>query len=88
MKNYRMYFLNKKSIDLTAEQAASVYTGLEAGVQRILINGDVFVSHQITSIERICGQELADLCDKEGVKVKDAPKLDRFLSYNTKLLNG
>lgn len=85
MKNYRINFIGNKYVDITAEQAANIYNGLEQNTPRILINGEVFMSHQITSIERIKGQELKDLCSLNKINCGDAPRIENYLS-NKKLL--
>lgn len=85
MKNYRIFFIGNKSRDIGAEQAANIYKGLQGGVSIIAIDGDVFLAHQITSIERIKGQESKDLCEKHNVE--KPPRIEDFLSSNQKLLS-
>jgi len=85
MKNYRIYFMGGKSREITAEQAAGFYRATSMSVPNVLINGEVFMTHQICSIEKIRGIELKDLCDKKGIKIEDVPKIEDFLS-NKKLL--
>jgi len=84
MKNYRIFFIGNKSRDITAEQAAKIYLGLEKETPRVLIDDEVFMSHQISSIERIKGQELKDLCER--FNIEKAPLLKDFLPSNQKLL--
>lgn len=86
MKNYRIFFIGKKSRDITAEQAANIYSGLGSGAQRVLIDDEVFFAHQIASIERIKGQELKDLCARFSVLATEVPRLTQFLQNNQKLL--
>lgn len=83
MKNYRIYFMGGKTRDVTAEQAAAIYRGLESNAPRMLLDGDIFMAHQITSIERIKGQESKDLCERYNVA--KAPTIDTFLSTQKQL---
>lgn len=87
MKNYRIYFMGGKSRDITAEQAAGFYRATKTATSSILINGEVFMGHQVCSIEKIKGQELKDLCEIAGIEKKDVPKIEDYLQ-NNKLLNG
>lgn len=86
MKNYRMYLMGNKTVDMTAEQAAQIFKTWVTNAPRILFDGSIYASHQICSIERIRGPELKDLCVREGLELKDAPRIEQFLSPNQNLL--
>jgi len=84
MKNYRVFFIGNKSRDITAEQAANIYKGLLGNTPIMAIDGDVFLAHQITSIEKLRGQEAKDLCEK--FNIEKLPCLEDFLPSNKKQL--
>jgi len=85
MKNYRVKFIDKSHVDLTAEEAAKVIQAWSGGTQVFIFNGGGYATHQICSIAPIRGQELKDLISL-GNNSK-VPKLEDYLSPN-QLKNG
>ena len=77
-----MFLMGNKTKDLTAEGAAMIAKTWDNGAARIIVDGEIYATHQICSIERIKGQELKDLCDKFGIDIKSAPRIDTLSNKN------
>lgn len=78
MKNYRMFLIGGKSRDMTAEIAAKIVVLWKRDAARIVVDDEIFATHQICSIEKIKGQELKDLKDK--FSFASTPVISDFLS--------
>lgn len=80
MKNYRMFLMGGKTVDMSAEQASGIVKAWMSEATKIIFDGSAYAAHQICSVERIRGSELKDMCLREGIEIKDAPRLEQFLS--------
>ncbi len=65
---------------MTAEDAAKITKAWTAEATKIIFDGEVFAAHQICTIERAKGQELKDMCERENIEIKDAPRIEQFLT--------
>ena len=80
MKNYYVKFVDGTTINLTAEVAANITRAWQGGAQIIEIGGNYIATHQICSISKVGKQAESDLCQIAGIELKDAPRIEQFLS--------
>jgi len=85
MKNYVIQIMGKAPIPITAQEAAVIASEWEKGKQIIRIGKELVASHQICSIAPTDRKIEKDLCEVAGIELKDAPRIEQFLS-NKKLL--
>lgn len=52
VKNYTIYFMDDSSTNVTKEQADAVLEAANKGSKLIILDGEAFAAHQITSIQR------------------------------------
>jgi len=79
MKNYYVKFMDKSMTAVTAEEAAKIAKDWLGGVAVVMIKGGLKATHQIVAIDPVSSEELKDLCLRDGIETKDAPRLENFL---------
>lgn len=80
MKNYFLKFIGGDHLKLTAEEAARLTMAWMEGAKVLVIHGGAYAAHQIASIAPVDKQVERDLCAIAGIELKDAPRIEQFLS--------
>lgn len=90
MKNYVAYFITDGYEKIDAQQAASITIAWSEGAKFVMINGNIYATHQIKSIKRIPRSEEKDmligLSEEEIKKALAENGITKFLPSNQNLL--